>query len=532
LTSPQPLRKVHTLLKRPVRKESGGHSFRLVGTLTATLGVLLLMVLTSYSSAQVSYWSEPVNISNTPNNSWFPDLAVDSSNNVHVVWCETTDRVKAGLEEGWERAFYTMWDGTSWSEPNDIIPPTEPIIRNAMVVDEYDVLHLTFRYYVPGHFTGIYYSQAPAISAWSALSWSKPRLISARGMNYASDLALDKDGTLHVVFDDQGDAEHKRCPSCADIYYRRSTDRGRTWSPPVNLSGTPLGSSREQIEIDASGTIHVTWDEGWDRLSGRGDPIYSAYTFSTDIGLTWQEPITIAAPITTTAQLAVGADGQGGAMLVWRIASRRPYEHDGIYYQWSSDGGISWSEPTAIAGIFPRPWSGPFDRFDLATDSAGNIHLVAVGRESEEWRSLLRLYHLVWDGDIWSAPEVVFQGGDAPEYPRIVINQGNRLHVVWFTRPEARQGNYEIWYSWDRAAAPYQTPVPTPSPTLPSVSELAATDTAPQPANPTPFPTVVPGTSQWPGDLYTEYDELLQLAMGLSPVLLIVAIVWVLRRRK
>ena len=56
---------------------------------------------------RTSRWSEPVNISNTPTSSWFADLAVDSQENVHVVWCETTQ-----LEEGGEKeqVFYTKWD--------------------------------------------------------------------------------------------------------------------------------------------------------------------------------------------------------------------------------------------------------------------------------------------------------------------------------------------------------------------------------------------------------------------------------------
>lgn len=63
--------------------------------------VVLLSILLSASGtgrlgfAQEGSWSEPINISNTPNSSWFPDLAVDSQANVHVIWGETT-----GLEEG------------------------------------------------------------------------------------------------------------------------------------------------------------------------------------------------------------------------------------------------------------------------------------------------------------------------------------------------------------------------------------------------------------------------------------------------
>ena len=42
------------------------------------------------ATAQEHTWSEPVNLSETINNSWFPDLSVDYLGQVHVTWSETT----------------------------------------------------------------------------------------------------------------------------------------------------------------------------------------------------------------------------------------------------------------------------------------------------------------------------------------------------------------------------------------------------------------------------------------------------------
>jgi hypothetical protein len=54
------------------------------------LGVLMLASWeASGASAQIGVWTGPVNISQTSDASWFPDLAVDSTGNVHVIWCET-----------------------------------------------------------------------------------------------------------------------------------------------------------------------------------------------------------------------------------------------------------------------------------------------------------------------------------------------------------------------------------------------------------------------------------------------------------
>ena len=479
------------------------------------IGGLLLslsLAVSRHTFAQGSGWSEPVNISHNPTGSWFPDLAVDSTGNVHVVWCETA-REKTG--ELQETIYYSVWSDDGWSVPNDLVPVGPDINRNALAVDSSNNLYLTFRYGCIGGI-GTDFMKASASDAESAAAWSTARRVDIRGNAYMSDLAVDSQGVLHLVFDDGGDTESGVCPGCADIYYRYSADGGQAWSYPINLAQSPTGSGRAQIEIDSSDTIHVAWDEGWDRVSGRGEPIAGAYTFSTDGGKTWAPVISVSYPESTVAQLTVGSNGQGGVMLVWRATSR-----DEIFYMWSSEGGSAWSPPAVIPGIFARPWSTPFDMYDMATDSGGHIHLVMVGRLSPE-EDRLGVYHLEWDGTSWSPPTAIYWGAGFPEYPKIVISEGNKLHVAWFVRETLWEGgNYEVWYSSSQSVSPAQTPVPPPTSTpTPTATPLAtATPTA------TPYPTLAPGGTALPEGLYTESDELLQLLIGIAPVLILAVVI-------
>ncbi len=469
-------------------------------------------------SAQTGSWTEPVNISQTSNASWFPDLAVDSTGNVHVVWCETT-HLEGGGEK--EQLYYSLWDGQTWSTPTDIVPPSADIIRNAITTDAFDNLHLLFGGSVYRTFS-IYHVQAPCNSGWSATSWSSPQLMSTNGNSYMADIAVDSKGVMHAIFDDRGPPLSDTLPGRADIFYRRSSNGGKTWSYPFNLSSSPTGSSRAQIEIDGSDVIHVVWDEGWDKLSRQqGEPIFSTYISSLDGGESWSSPTSFSYPEGTNAQLAVGSDGKGRVVVVWRATSRSE-----IYYAWSSDNGASWSPPTVIPNIFARPWTTDFDMYDVATDSGGHVHLVVVGRLSPE-EDRLGVYHLEWDGTSWSPPTAIYRGVDFPEYPKIVISEGNKLHVAWFVREASwEEGNYEIWYSRGQSASPAQTPVPPPTSTpTPTATPVAtATPTA------TPYPTLAPGeTTALPDGLYTESDELLRLLIGLVPVLILVTAICAIR---
>ena len=339
------------------------------------------------------------------------------------------------------------------------------------------------------------------------------------------DIAVDSQGNIHIVYDDILRYGNDEELAMSDIFYRRSDDDGSTWTAAVNLDPDPTtGSARAYLEIDRRDTLHVTWDEGWDRLGGGGDPIYSAYVSSSDGGETWSPTTVITHPESTVAQLTVGSDDQGGVMLVWRAASR-----DELFYQWSLDGGRSWGEPEVVPQLFARPWQTPFDMYDMATDSAGQIHLLVVGRQSQEREALLGVYHLVWDGETWSRPERIFAEMELlPEYPKIVIHEGNQLHAAWFTREGDvwdAEASRQVWYSSSQSLAPHQpvAPLPTRTPIPPTPTRVPISTS-------TPYPTISFEHTGLPDGLHTDHDDVLRLAIGISPIVALILGIVVLRR--
>jgi hypothetical protein len=341
-----------------------------------------------------------------------------------------------------------------------------------------------------------------------------------------SALAIDSKETIHLVYEKWVFPEETRAipkdrrTELTDIFYQRSTDGGITWTAPINLSRlTEAGAYRVQIKVDAQDTVHVSWDEGWDQQSLEGEPREGAYRFSKDGGKTWSPQITFSYPDSTNAQIAIGSDNQGSVLAVWQATSRNE-----LFYTWSEDGGISWSPPGVIPGIFARAYNDTFfDAYEMETDSAGNIHLVAVGRsrlpESSTDVIPLRIYHLTWDGTSWLEPEtlaVYTPNQGYPEYPRLAISEGNQLHVVWFTRGE----QFGVWYSSTQTDAPHQTPVPinTPTPTpLPTSTPIP-------PPTATPLPTPEVSSADPPEGLYTE-SRVVRLAMAISPMFILVIII-------
>ncbi|RMF03733.1 MAG: exo-alpha-sialidase [Chloroflexi bacterium] len=501
----------------------------LVKTSIFLMAVLLfasLMWATNLAAlAQQSFsnveWTQPQRIpSPDDSSSWFPDLAVDSHDNVHVVWNET----KAEENRDLERVFYSMWNGKQWTPFNDIVAPQVDIIRNSIAADGNDILYFVYGW------LNLFYKTAPVEKALSAAAWSTPHRINTRTGSYASDVAIDG-SRIYVLYDDAGALdENSPCLSgCADIFFRTSLDLGNTWLEPVPLFPTSGGSARPQISVDTAGVIHASWDEGWDRLSGAMSPErFGVYMNSKDGGKTWSEPTIVTHPAQSNFQTTAGSDGRGGVLLVWRTDT---LDYPGIYYMWSTDYGQTWSPPKTIPGIAVRKGDTPFDTYSLGADSAGNIHLLAAGQSPDKPDYPPQLYHVVWNGQSWSVPFALYDDVGAPEYPHLVIHNGNQIHATWFTRFTDTNMPHQIWYARGKINAPQMLPTVTPTVTP-----------TPVPPTRTPTPTVTPKPTlppqivqaAVPGDavdtIYTENDDLWLLFKSLLPAMALIVVVVVVIR--
>jgi hypothetical protein len=489
---------------------------------------LLVLGTNRLGLAQAGAWSEPVNVSNTPNGSWFSDLAVDNMGNVHVVWCETEwDE----LQRATESLFYSRLNGQTWTQPNDLVAASGEIHRSSIAVDTLGNLYLTFLEDVrPRYPRGIYFRHAPVNEAYSAASWSEWRFIGGRRIGYVAEIVVDRENKLHVIYTESSQMESSDlCPrgSCSDVYYRNSQDMGRTWSAPVNLSQSAPGTKRIGLMVDGQGHIQAFWDEGGDRYM-QDVPVGAVHTVSHDGGLSWSTPVLITSTMGVPQQIAAGYDGKGQTVLVWRPvvmdSEKRRNADQHVYYQVSADA-VSWSAPAPIPGILGRIdnalYAG-YDVYSMATDSAGNVHLVGALRLSE-FDPAPSIIHIQWDGERWSAPDRVWTGSGFPEYPQIVVERGNVLHVVWEVKESKPIGpqRMDVWYSTKQLETPALTPVPTPMPS-PTPTLTPPPITAPVA---TPYPTLADASAGLPNGLDTETDEVFRLAIALSPAVLVISLV-------
>lgn len=413
-------------------------------------------------------------------------LAVDSSD---VLWIGT----ESGL---------TRYDRTAWQSFTSADGLADDHVTT-LAVDSEDSLWV-------GTMAGV--------SRYDGEEWS----------NYTVEDGLADDQVTAIVEDRTPNA---MCPRCMDIFYRRSEDGGHTWTTPVNLSSSHAGSVKPQIKIDANGGLHVTWEEGEDWYTGAGYPVGSVHRYSPDGGKTWAEPFVFTHPDGAPQQITLGIGPGGELVAVWRLPLRLP-GRSAVYYQRSSDNGVSWSDPLPIDGIIAKDWLPmSLDSAYCASDSAGNVHLLVLGY-LYPWEENLSLLYTVWNGEEWSQPYRLYTSTDPPEWPRIAIGTGDAIHATWFTRDEAHiweseRGRYQVWAASMEAGVPSPAP-PTPT-SSPAASSVLATPSVP---TATVFPTISPDSAP-PRGIYSDWDDASRLAIALAPLVVLIGaflVVRVLRR--
>lgn len=488
--------------------------------LFSILITLLLILFSPVGYGQESEaWSRPLRLGD----GWFPDVAADSSGRVHLVYASAI----GGLEsfDGYDIVMYTSSpDGVRWTPPNDIGARPQvggsEATRPYLISDTQNNLHLTFRD------TTIFYAQAHTTLAESASNWFQKPI----HQGYFSVLAIDSQERYHLVFTENVVTD--QCPICYHVYHTYSDNSGESWSTPLDVSTLPTGSAKPRLVTDSQDRLYLIWEAGVGGSYGQLiDPTTVLFALSTDRGQTWSLPVQLSPQNDRARQPGLGIDGMERLMAVWLDP-----ETDIVYYRVSPDRGRTWTPASPIADTYGG-WSifpARLDHYVMEQDSQGHLHLVLVGRTSRE-QQFLDLLHLTWNGTNWSAPDVIASFyGDVPEWPEITIANGNQLHVAWFIRPEAYiwSGGFasQIWYAQRTLDAPGLPllPVPTVTPIPSPTAEATTVAPTPEPLAPEAIQASELG---FMGDITTENDEVFLILQSVIPSLLLIGLAATVVRR-
>jgi hypothetical protein len=440
--------------------------------LLVLLGLPLALPVSASPWQQGGPWNTPVNLSNTTTKSAFPDLAVDGAGHIHVVWSEYFSD-----HTGWGDAiFYTMWDGTSWSTPNDILisPSGRSSHLPAIAVDQRGLIHIVWTDTVD-----VFYSHAWAQDAsWRANSWSTPKVLASGGTHWP-DIAVDDHGNVHVVWTGNPteglELIGENCVSgCPEIYYARSTDGGQTWLPVVNVSTSREHSTYPNLAIGQKGDVHIAWTE----TTYGEDPLSTMYARSPN-GEAWDDPVEIVVGDQKPSRPSLDVDSQGRVHAMWPCSNA-------LCYRWSDEQG-NWSEIVSFTtGV--QIYRG-YLPVALVLDSGDQPYAALSFQPNKDRHADLFLGR--WAADTWSPIFQVTDSATLPLLGHIVLSEGNKIHLVWMEEVASESGedspaNMEVFYTRYETDSP-ELPV---SPLPPMPAPTAMTPTA-QPVSTTQLTTSV-----------------------------------------
>jgi hypothetical protein len=140
-------------------------------------------------------------------------------------------------------------------------------------------------------------------------------------------LAVDSAGEIHALWTDDTSGH-------SEIYYRKSMDGGSSWSATRRLTWAASSFATVAVSIDTSDNIHVVWA---DLPPGNGE-IY--YKKSTNGGATWTANKRLTWTSGSSEDPALTVDSMGNIHVVWEDATPGDYQ---IYYKKSTDGGVTWT---------------------------------------------------------------------------------------------------------------------------------------------------------------------------------------------
>ncbi len=408
--------------------------------------------------APPSPWSALASFAPGQSYAGVPATAVDAEGWLHVLWSEAES-----AEEPGQALFYARWDGTQWTDATGVLSSADGKADEPALVAVGDRLHAVWS---GGQSGPLLYSSTFARDAFAATGWREPLPLPVPGViASAPDIAVDVDGTLHVVYAvpvNEG----------RGIYYTRSADGGETWLPERQVLDAAaagwLMADHPQVAVDAQGLLHVVMARN--RLPGRGLPEGVYYAGSFDGGETWSEPFELAEGVHAWPQVATTGPGQ--VHVAWNENDGQP----AWWHRWSPDAGRTWGRAERVAGF--ENVSAPAV---LVDNAGGALYLLGLGSDAGAGGELLLS---TWDGQRWSAPEAmpVEVDGVQPGVAASVQAGTDWLHVI--LRAENGSGGDEARRQLLQTGRQLPAAAVT---TLPSVAPLATAT-----ANPTPEPTVTP----------------------------------------
>jgi hypothetical protein len=230
----------------------------------------------------------------------------------------------------------------------------------------------------------------------------------------------------------------------------------------VNLGEARQQADKDWIAVDNScspytGTVYVSWTEDDSSHQQRIE-----VSRSTDQGRTWSPPVTVSRVShnrsVTGSQVAVGPDGE--VYVAWLTTPSRTSHLVGgpgrIFLAKSADGGLTFSAPAAITPVFGEPdfpalyQKNSFPSLAVSPTN-GNVYVAYADQPSAAASARVELVRSTQGGKRFSPPAPVDDASTGQQLlPAIAVDGSGVIHASWL---DTRNGKSPLNTVFDVYAA-------------------------------------------------------------------------------
>jgi hypothetical protein len=399
------------------------------------------LTLALYSDTNTNSTKEYDNVSNNAGASEQPQIALDSSGNLYVVWQDATT--------GNGDIYLTYWDGTKWAKKSDGTAGYDNLSNNAgmsggpqIAMDSSGKPYITWMDKNTGNYE-IY------ITHWDGTKWAKKsdgtagydNLSNNGGASYSPRIAIDSSSKPYVVWQDY-------TTGLIDIYLTYWD--GKKWAKKSdgtagydNLSNNAGASGIPKIAIDSPGNPYVAWgdDTTGEANAGAGD-IYLTYWdgkkwAKKSDGTAGYDNISVTSGNSIYPQILL--DSSGNPYVVWEDITNRNTATSEIYLTYWD--GIKWAKKSdGTAGYDNLSNKDGYSQFSqiaghqMVLDSLNRPYVVwweYAGGNNE-------VYLTYWDGKKWAKKsdgtagyENLSNNTESSAGPQIILDSSDNPYVMW-----------------------------------------------------------------------------------------------------
>lgn len=304
-----------------VATDATGNIFVVWENDTAGLGILF-----SRSIDGGLTFSAPVFLSTNMGGSVSPQMLVDLTGNINVVW---EDDSVGAADISYSRSANS---GVSFSTPKSLSRNVGNSVSAQIAVDLAGNINVIWENNSPGNLD-VFYSR----STDNGTTFSIPKNLSNDlGDSRSPQIAVDSSGSVNVLW-----AANIPPNFNTDVFFVRSNDGGATFSAVQNLSSNVGFSANPWLNVDAGGNVNVLWE---DSTPGNRDIFFAQ---SSGGSATFSAPQNLSSDPGLSSFAQMAADKNANLNVVWQDATPGVSQ---IFFSRFSSGKTANRPPLANAG--------------------------------------------------------------------------------------------------------------------------------------------------------------------------------------